>query len=82
MKKEWEFAGDFAILNDGRRIHYTRFLPALNAVRMWGITLDRALNEMYGGEDLTVEQLFKEGPKLAFEYTRLWNEMKRQHEVA
>ena len=82
MQQEWSINGKFAVLADGRRVHYTRFLPALNAVRMWGITLDRALSELYGGEDLTVEQPFKEGPKLAFEYTRLWNEIKHQHEVA
>lgn len=75
---EFTVEGKFAVLQDGRRVHYTRILPALNAVKMWDIPLDRALSELYWGEPLEIEQLFKEGPKLSFYYTQRWNEIKRE----
>lgn len=72
-----DIKGDFTVLSNGEEVHYTRFLPAMNAVKMWGLSIPAALNECYGDEDLTLEATFPEGAKLANEYKRLWNEIKR-----
>lgn len=72
-------SGKFAVLSDGREVHYTRFFPALNAVKMWGLSISAALTELYGGKDITTEDTFPEGPKLAHEYVRRWNELKREN---
>ena len=66
----------FAILDDGRKVHYERYLIAQNSVVAWELSLDKALETLYGGEDLSLPEKHM-NEKLRSELARQWNEMRR-----
>lgn len=63
------------------KVHYGRYLGAENWARMTGRSIVEALEDLYGGEDLTLPERDHD-QAVAFERRREWNMRKLRGEVA
>ena len=66
----------YAVLDDGRKVHYERYLLAMRSSEAWGVGILDILEHMFGGEDLTLPEKSMDH-RVRFELKRQWNDILR-----